>query len=101
MRKQARQKRSAARAFDELRRARQETEHEAQESRIRNVSRRDVNEHFRAARRRAARKFLFRRTGDNFVQAFRMAEILNEQRVKIFRRELFEKRVESVRKRRT
>ena len=45
----SRQKRRAAGAFHKLRRARQQTEHNANQCRIRNVARRDVDQQFRAA----------------------------------------------------
>ena len=97
MREQSWQKRTATRAFHELRRTQKQTENDARHRRIWNIARSDVNLKFRRVDDRHAILLLLgggRRQG---VEPLGIAEFLDKQRVKIFTRELLEKIIQPAR----
>src|SRR5271155_5817190 len=91
MREQPWQKRTAARAFHELRRTREQTENDARQRRIWNVTCRDVDKKFRPVNDCRTIGPFFHASRNKFVGPLRVAEFLFEQCVKIFQRKLAKK----------
>src|SRR4029077_13283183 len=73
----------------------QHTKNDAHQSRVRNISRPNVREQFRAIRNRRSGKLFFSDVGNQSIETPRVAKVLNQQRLKIFGRQLFEKCLES------
>ena len=94
MGEETRQERGAARALHELRRAREEAEHETEDGRVGNVPGRDVNKQFRPARQSCGVRAAL---AGEAVEPLGVAEVLGDERVEIFGREGFEERIESAR----
>ena len=95
VRKQTRQQRRALRAFHELRRAREQSEHEARQRGVRNVSGGDVDEQLRTAGDCGAQGFVLGGRCGRFIEALGVAEVLRDQRLQMCRRELPEKLVQT------
>ena len=94
MGEQARQEGLAGGAFDKLRRTRQQTQHQVQHHRARDVPGRDVRQQLRPARQRHAVRPPLVIAGMEIVQPVRMPQFLPQQALQILRRQLLEKIVQ-------
>ena len=101
MGEQARHEGRAGGAFDKLRRARQQAQHHVRQHRGGNVSGRDVRQQGRAAGQGRPRFPAFRcSSGKKSSRRCGVPQFLPQQRLQIFRRQLFEKLVQSRRQHR-
>jgi hypothetical protein len=99
VREQPGQERRAAAALHELGGAGEQPQHDAQQGRVWDRPRRDVDEQLRASRHRRALDFRLGRRRTQFIEPMRMSQFLHEEGMKILARQLLEKCVESAHQR--